>query len=121
MDTTMRVALDNFARTGIEAQMGSDVPKAVRTAIFHYAYKLKAGRRPIEIPRFLRTRASADSKPAIDVALDGEAASLLELEAARQGATLGELVNHSVLVYLAELDFLSAAAARGSGFPGSYV
>jgi hypothetical protein len=117
----MRVALDNFARSGIETQMGPDIPKAVRTALFHYAYKLKAGRRPIEIPRFLRSRPSVESKPAIDVALDGEAASLLELEAARQGATLSELVNHSVMVYLAELDFLSAAAARGTGLPGSYV
>jgi hypothetical protein len=117
----MRVALDNFARSGIEAQIGPDIPGAVRTAVFHYAYKLKAGRRPIEIPRFLRSRAPEESKSAFDIALDGEAASLLELEAARQGAALSELVNHSVLVYLAELDFLSAAAARGTGMPGSYV
>jgi hypothetical protein len=117
----MKVALDNFARSGIEAQIGPDIPGAVRTALFHYAYKLKAGRRPIEIPGFLRTGASGESKPALDIALDGEAASLLELEAARQGAGLSELVNHSVMVYLAELDFLSAAAARGTGMPGSYV
>lgn len=118
---TIRVALDNFARTGIEAQIGPDVPKGVRTAIFHYAYKLKAGRRPIEIPRFLRKQAAEEPRASFELTLDGEAASLLELEAARQEATLSEMINHTVMVYLAELDFLSAAAARGTGVPGSYA
>lgn len=105
---TIKVALDNYARTGIETEIGPDVSGAVRAAIFHYAYKLKAGRRPIGIPRFLR-RGAAGS-PSFEVALSGETAELFEQEATRQGASLGELVNHSVLVYLAELDFLSGAA-----------
>lgn len=101
---TIRVALDNFARTGIEAQIGSDVPGALRIAIFHYAHKLKVGRPPVEIPRFLRRKRF--ESPGFEIVLNGETASLFESEAARQGASLSELVNHSVLVYLAELDFL---------------
>lgn len=104
----MRVALDNYACTGIEAEVGPDVPGAVRTAIFHYAYKLKAGRPPIGVPRFLGRRPTESA--AFEVVLSGETAELFELEATRQGASLGELVNHSVLVYLAELDFLKTSS-----------
>ncbi len=98
--------------------MGPDIPSAARTALFHYADKLKVGRRPLEIPPFLRDQASQEPELAFDLAVGGEAESLLKREAARQGTTLSALANHSVMVYLAELDFISAPAG---GARDSYV
>src|ERR1700709_2402856 len=106
----MKVALGTFACSGIETHLGSDIPATVRVALVHYADKLKAGRKPIEIPPFLRDQPREDSRIAFDLTVDAEAESLLEREAARQGATVSQLAAHSVMVYLAELDFLSSPA-----------
>lgn len=104
----VRVTLGSFACSGIETHLGSDLPAGVRTALFHYAGKLKTGRRPVAFPRFLADQAPQETKVALDLAIDPETEMMLEQEALRQRTTTGQLVAHAVLVYLAELEFLGA-------------
>ena len=105
----MRVALGKLACSEIETHLGDDIPAGVRTALFHYARKLKAGRRPISPPRFLDDMAPQESAVAFDLAVDPETEAMLEQEALRQRTTIGQLAAHTVLVYLAELEFLGVA------------
>ncbi len=103
----MKIALGTFARSGIESQLGSDVRGAVQAALCHYAGKLKSGRPPIAPPRFLPEQ-PLRANDALDLAVDSETEELLEHEAAKLGTDLNRLASHSVMVYLAELDFLAA-------------
>jgi hypothetical protein len=104
----MRIALGAFARSGIESQLGTDIGGAVQAALCHYAGKLKSGRPPLSPPGFLPEGAAQDGKDAFDLAVDPETEALLEREAAKLGTDVSRLAAHSVLVYLAELDFLAA-------------
>ncbi len=110
----MRVALGQFACSGIETHLGSDIPAGVRTALFHYAGKLKTGRRPVAFPRFLAETAPADAELAFDLTVDAETEAMLEREALRQRTTTSQLVAHTVLIYLAELEFLGVGARAGA-------
>lgn len=104
----MRISLGTFARSGIEAQLGGDLDAAVQAALCHYAGKLRSGRPPIAPPSFARPASVADTAVALDLSVDSETEALLEREAARQKTSLSQLVAHTVLVYLAELDFLTS-------------
>lgn len=104
----MRVTLGTFARSGIETQLGGDLAGTVQAALSHYAGKLKSGRTPVERPSFCYKRSSRDPGVAFDLAVDPETEALLTQEAERQETNLGQLVAHTVLVYLAELDFLTS-------------
>lgn len=103
----MRISLGTFTRKGIESQLGDDLGAAVQAALCHYAGKLKAGRPPIGPPSFAREPVSG-SAVALDLAVDSEIETLLQREAARQETSLSQLAAHTVLVYLAELDFLTS-------------
>lgn len=105
----MRVALGKLACSGIRAHLGDDIPAGTRTALFHYARKLKTGRRPVAPPRFLDEIEPQDSAVAFDLTVDPEIEAVLEQEALRQRTTVGQLAAHTVLVYLAELEFLGVA------------
>ena len=98
------VELGKLACRGLEGHFGDDVSAGTRKALLHYAYKLKAGRRPVAAPRFLR----AETSPEVEfvLTLDRETEALLAQEARRQETTMARLAAHAVLVYLAELDFL---------------
>lgn len=112
----MRVALGKFACSGIETHLGTDIPAGVRTALFHYAGKLKAGRRPVSPPRFLSDDPTGqESKTAFEVTIDAETETMLEQEALRQGKTVSQLAVHTVMVYLAELDFLGVSPRASAG------
>jgi hypothetical protein len=104
----MKVALGQFTCSGIETHLGDDIPAGVRTALIHYMGKLKSGRRPISFPSFLRD-GEPDPKVAFELRLDPETEAVLEREALRQRTTTSCLVAHSVMVYLAELEFLGLA------------
>jgi hypothetical protein len=104
----MRIALGTFTRRGIESQLGSDVGGTVQAALSHYAGKVKSGRPPTGPPRFLPEQASEDARNAFELAVDPEMEALLEREAAKLGTDVSRLAAHSVLVYLAELDFLTS-------------
>ncbi len=108
----MRVALGTFTRSGIEAQLGVDVATGVQAALCHYAGKLKSGRAPLGMPRFIQDQSSRDAEVAFDLAVDPEVEAVIEREAARQGTNVSQLARHTVMVYLAELDFLTAPALR---------
>lgn len=100
----VNVELGKLACSGLEGHFGADLAAGARKALLHYAYKLKAGRRPIAAPRFLRSDPSPHAK--LDLTLDRETEALLAQEARRQRTTTSRLAAHAVLVYLAELDFL---------------
>jgi hypothetical protein len=102
----MRVSLGKFACTGIEAHLGEDIPAGVRTALSHYVRKLKAGRGPLAAPTFLGDLTPSEPQATFDLALDPETEAMLDREAERQGTTQSQLAAHTVMVYLAELDFL---------------
>lgn len=109
----MKVALGKLACSGIEAHLGDDIPAGVRTALFHYARKLKAGRRPVAPPRFLGEQPAAEAQVAFELVVDPETEAVLEQEALRQRTTMSQLVSHTVLVYLAELEFLGVSPRAG--------
>lgn len=100
----VNVELGKLACSGLQGHFGDDVSAGTRKALLHYAYKLKAGRRPVAAPRFLRAETAAEVK--FDLTLDRETEALLEQEARLQRTTISRLAAHAVLVYLAELDFL---------------
>jgi hypothetical protein len=101
----MRISLGTFARTGIEAELGPDVAATVQAALCHYTGKVRGGRAPIAPPPFLL--ASSGGEP-LELNVDPEVEETLRGEAARLGTNVESLAAHSVLVYLAELDFLRA-------------
>jgi hypothetical protein len=100
----VNVELGKLACRGLEGHFGPDLSVGARKALLHYAYKLKAGRRPIAAPRFLSSETAAQAK--FELTLDRETEALLAQEARRQRTTTTRLAAHAVLVYLAELDFL---------------
>lgn len=105
----MKVELGKFACSGLQDHLGEDIPAGVRTALFHYARKLKAGRRPLALPRFLADAERQEPEVAFDLAVDPETEAMLEREALRQRTTMSQLAAHTVLIYLAELEFLGVA------------
>jgi hypothetical protein len=116
-EQALKIALGTFTRSGIEAQVGPDVPAAIQAALSHYAGKIKSGRPPLAIPSFATGVTPPEPKVAFDLTVDAETEELLEQEAARQGTSLGRLATHSVLVYLAELDFLAVPPRAGASGP----
>jgi hypothetical protein len=115
----MRVTLGPFARSGIEQQLGAGLKETVETAVRHYANKLTLGRPPLSYPQFLgtdgsqnfgTTKSTADELAELELKLDSETEAILRREAMRQNTDVGAIASHSVMVYLAELDFLSTSS-----------
>jgi hypothetical protein len=111
----MRVSLGKFACRGIEAHLGEDIPAGVRAALSHYVRKLKAGRGPLAPPTFLGDLTPPEPHATFELSLDPETEAVLDREAARQGTSLSQLASHTVMVYLAELDFLGISPRAGVG------
>ncbi len=105
------VELGKLACTGLEGHFGDDLEAGARKALLHYAYKVKAGRRPVVAPRFLQAPTSPEVK--FDLTLDKETEALLAREAARQRIDVSRLATHAVLIYLAELEFLGVSPRKG--------
>lgn len=103
---TMRVTLGTFARAGIASHLGTDIQAGVNTALAHYMRGLESGRAPLGLPPFYRDQALSGDAEVVTV--DPDTRELLEREAERQGTTVDRLATHSVLSYLAELDFVEA-------------
>jgi hypothetical protein len=106
--TAMKVALGELARSGIESELNSSMADAVNAALEHYRGKLESGRPPLAPPRFARQRPLGEAETVVDLSVDPETEAILEREARAQGIDLDRLAAHTVLVYLAELDFLTS-------------
>jgi hypothetical protein len=106
----MKITLGTFARIGIESELGPDVAATARAALFHYTSKLESGRPPVAPPRFFAPSELQGGEEALELNLDPEVEAMLEREAARQGTDLDALTAHSVLLYLAEFDFLGTSS-----------
>lgn len=102
----MKITLGTFARNGIESELGTDLAMTVQTALCHYSGKLRSGRPPIAPPAFLPP--AGRNGEALELDVDPAVEANLQREASRLGTDLDALAAHSVLVYLAELDFLRA-------------
>jgi hypothetical protein len=100
----VRVELGKLACSGLEGHFGPDLGVGARKALLHYAYKLKAGRKPIAAPRFLNATTEVEAE--FDLTLDRETEALLAQEAKRLRISTTRLATHAIFVYLAELDFL---------------
>ena len=106
----MKVALGKFACSGSKPISGDDIAAGVRDGavpLRPQAEGRAAGRRAPALPRPTRRRRSRRST--FDLTVDAETEAVLEQEARRQGTTMSQLAAHSVLVYLAELEFLGVA------------
>ena len=96
---------------GVEAHLGSDLSVGVRAALAEYTRRLSSDAPPLPIPRLARDAPPSRAAKVIDLPVDEEMWELLEREAARQKTTVSELAEHSVLVYLAEIDRMTPFSA----------
>jgi hypothetical protein len=104
---TVKIALGTFACNGIESILDAEVAAGVRAALSDFTQRLESGRPPMSVPGALWDADSAEPAMAVDLPLDERTWQLLWREASRQGTTVEQLVAHSVLAYLAELDRLT--------------
>lgn len=101
----MKVALDTFARSGIEAHLGHDLAAGVRTALRDYTQRLRPGRKVPEFPRFLRESPFTSLAGDLELSVDPNVEQALEREAREsQGVSVEQLAAHAVLAYLADAD-----------------
>ena len=100
----VRVALGTFARSGIEARLGSDLAAGVQAALLHYTRRLGSSWAPPALPHFLRGSPREPSAADFEIPVDPEIERILEREVRRQGAPVEQLTAHAVFVYLADLD-----------------
>jgi hypothetical protein len=101
----MKVALDTFSRSGIEARLGGDMAAGVQAALRHYTQRLGSGRKLPEFPRFRRESPLRRSGADLELAVDPEILEALEQKAREsRGVSVEQLAAHAVLVYLADLD-----------------
>jgi hypothetical protein len=112
----MNVTLGPFARSGIESQVGANLVETVETAVRHYTDKVTSRRASLPYLQFLGTDTSRDFGTPISVAgepeeielrLDSETEAVLRREAMRYDTDVSAIAIHAVMIYLAELDFLS--------------
>ncbi|MEX2106644.1 MAG: hypothetical protein WD810_07070 [Solirubrobacterales bacterium] len=99
----------------MEGHFGTDFPAGVRAAAVRYARKLKTGRMPLAPPRVLPDLNPRDADVAVELTVDADDEAALERQALRCGTTVGRLVVHAVLVYLAELEVLGVRPRDGAG------
>jgi hypothetical protein len=105
----MKVIVGPFALWGMQAQAGSNPGAGIETAVVHYIRRIKSGKPPGAVPAFRR---DDDIEPVQDdekgrtfyltVAQGTEA--VLKQEASRQGTSVNRLVDHSIMVFLADME-----------------
>ena len=101
----MKIALNTFARSELEARLGGDVASGVHVALWHYCARLggSSWQHP-EFPRFISHRA-ADRDEEIELTLDPGIEAILERKSrASDGISPEQLAVHAVFIYLAEAD-----------------
>jgi hypothetical protein len=113
MERSVKVELGEFALNGIEGQLGSDVEGGVCTALIHYLHRLKSPRKPVAPPRFLGGMVAPTGSEAgvIELPLGADAEAALYEEAVRHRVSVGEVLVHAVLTYLADHDLATTGEA----------
>jgi hypothetical protein len=96
--------LGTFACFCMETRFGPDLSTGVQVAVRHYTRRLRSGRRPVPVPRFLREEAQQGGRIELDVPFEPDLQELLEREAREHKVVVGQLLSHAVFVYLADLD-----------------
>jgi hypothetical protein len=104
----VKVTLGKFLSMSMREKINPDLRAAARTALTHYVLKLKLGRSPVPVPKGLG-QASDEPEISFELTIDQATQDLLLAEAERQGTTLPALIDHSMFVYLAEIDLMSSA------------
>lgn len=99
----MKVKLGSFARSAIEARLGTDVPAGVEAALLHYARRVKSGQKPVAYPDFVE-QSSVGPDGEFEVSLTPEVERVLTDEMRKQGLSLDQVAAHAVFVYLADLE-----------------
>lgn len=100
----MRVMIGKFARSGIEAHLGPDLPGGVQAALRHYWRRLRSGKTPVGVPGFVADELPDGAGAIFELPVEKEIRLTLEREAARQATTVDRLLVHAILVYLSDLD-----------------
>ncbi|MGB7587355.1 MAG: hypothetical protein WBM00_01460 [Solirubrobacterales bacterium] len=102
----MKIALGKFARFGLETRFRNDVGVGVQAALLHYARRLRSGRPPVDIPALFRSQAPAphDAGGTFYLPVDPEIEVALERKALEHRVPVGQVLDHAVFVYLADLD-----------------
>lgn len=107
------VTLGEFTCAALERYQGPDLAAGVRAAAVHYAAKLRSGRAPVPPAEFLPGLSPEAGGVRIELTLDSADSSILEREAAAHGISVGRLLAHTVLVYLAEIELLGVLRPTG--------
>lgn len=113
----MKVILGPLAKSGLEENVGPDLPAAIDAALVYYVGKLDTRKPPPRFPKFAPVQGERDGaatatagadadRVEVEVEAEEQVAASLSAEAERQGVEVGDLAGHAVLVYLAELDLV---------------
>jgi hypothetical protein len=100
----VKLQLDEFGEKALEAQMrdGRSRDAVVRAATRYYLADRDSARTAWRVPWFARRDDSDVS--GTEVQLDDDTTEALEEEARRQGIAAGQLVEHALLYFVADLD-----------------
>ena len=100
----MKVALGKFAREGLEDLRGADLVGGVEVALRYYVDVLRGSQPPPALLRGLGPGLPGPDSTEVELCIEPPLGAALERDAERQGATVGELATHAILVYLAARD-----------------
>jgi len=114
----MRAMLGAFASSCVQLRFGADIGSGLDSALRHYDQRLRSSDAPLGLSRELDFR---PERPLVEVAaeLSPPTAALLEEHSRRLDVDCQLLLNHAVIVYLAELDRrpIQQCGARKRGCP----
>ncbi len=111
----MKSVVGAFASSRVRERFDDDLHAGVESALSYYGQRLAAGLVPIEPHQEIRNEVEP---PLVEVELSPAGAGLVAAEARRLGVTTEMVLNHALLLYLADLDRPFKAAAEESS-PGS--
>lgn len=106
----LKLALGAFTRAGVDVVVGGGLAATTGAALDHYAGQLEAMRATREYPRFRRGPAARGEVVDLEPPVCAGTIAALEREAREQNVDFEHLVEHALLVYLADLDSRRTAA-----------
>ncbi len=98
----MKVSLGEFGSAAIADDARSGLAHGVEAALIHYVGQLETGRAALRLPRFRRRAPATEPAVKVELDLDAKLVAALEGESRRQQVALDRLLDHAVLVYVAD-------------------